>query len=77
MPNRGSGSQSSFYDDSDSSSIVLDPKASKKQGLLNISLEGNNIGDRGAKAIADLIRTPNDSTKNLKMVNLNECGITN
>jgi hypothetical protein len=34
------------------------------------------IGDRGAIAISDIIRMPNDSTKNLKLVNLNECGIT-
>ena len=35
------------------------------------------VGDRGAKAIANLIRTPNNNTKQLTMVNLNECGITN
>lgn len=43
-----------------------------------MSLEGNTmVGDRGAKAIANLIRTPNNNTKQLTMVNLNECGITN
>ena len=40
-----------------------------------LSLEGNDIRDKGAIAIAEMIRWPNESTKNLKMVNLNECGI--
>ena len=47
------------------------------QGLISLSLEGNDIGDRGADAIAQMIQTKSDSTKNLKMVNLNECGIGN
>ena len=42
-----------------------------------LSLEGNNMADRGAQAIAQMIQTKTDSTKNLKMVNLNECGIGN
>ena len=46
-------------------------------GLLSLSFEGNNIGDKGAEAIAALIQTKNDATKNLKMVNLNECNIEN
>lgn len=46
-------------------------------GLLSLSFEGNNIGDRGADAIAALIQTKNDATKALKMVNLNECAIEN
>ena len=29
-------------------------------GLLNLSFEGNNLGDRGAEAIALLIQTKND-----------------
>jgi hypothetical protein len=42
-------------------------------GLLSLSFEGNNLGDRGAQAIAALIQTKNDATKSLKMINLNEC----
>ena len=43
-----------------------------------LSLEGNSmLGDKGAKAIANLIRTPNNNSKQLTMVNLSECGITN
>ena len=45
--------------------------------LLHLSFEGNHIGDRGAEAIANLIKQKNDATKNLKMVNLNECSIEN
>ena len=47
------------------------------QGLISMSLEGNEVGDRGASAIAQMIQTKSDSTKNLKMVNLNECSIGN
>ena len=47
------------------------------QGLISLSLEGNEIGDRGADAISQMIQTKSDSTKNLKMVNLNECSIGN
>ena len=42
-----------------------------------MSFEGNNIGDRGAIAIAELVQTKNDATKGLKMINLNECAIEN
>ena len=47
------------------------------QGLISLNLEGNEIGDRGADAISQMIQTKSDSTKNLKMVNLNECSIGN
>jgi hypothetical protein len=48
------------------------------QGVTHLSFEGNTqLGDRGAKALADLIRKPNNNSKQLSMVNLNECGITN
>ena len=40
-------------------------------------MEGNNIGDRGAKALSQAIRVPLENTICLKMINLNECGITN
>jgi len=50
----------------------------RAQGLVSLSLEGNpNIGDKGASAIATLIQTQNAFSNNLKIVNLNECGITN
>ena len=48
-----------------------------RAGLNLISLEGNPIGDRGADVIASLIQAPNDATKGLKMVNLNQCKIGN
>jgi len=52
--------------------------AARAQGLVSLSLEGNpHIGDRGASAIATLIQTQNAFSNNLKIVNLNECGITN
>ena len=47
------------------------------QGLISLSMEGNELGDRGADAISQMIQTKSDSTKNLKMVNLNECSIGN
>jgi hypothetical protein len=50
---------------------------SRGQGLLNINLECNPlIGDKGAGAIGELISNQNAFSNNLKMVNLNECGIT-
>ena len=46
--------------------------------MISLSLEGNTgIGDKGAQAIATLIQTQNAFSNNLKVVNLNECGITN
>ena len=52
--------------------------AARAHGLASLSLEGNpHIGDRGASAIAALIQTQNAFSNNLKIVNLNECGITN
>ena len=43
-----------------------------------LSFEGNTlIGDLGARTLSNLIRTPNNNTKKLTMINLNECGITN
>lgn len=47
------------------------------QGLIALSLEGNDIGDRGAEAIANMIQKESDATRNLKTINLNECGIGN
>lgn len=50
----------------------------RTQGLVYLSFECNTgIGDKGAKAIATLIKTRNAFSNNLKMVNLNECGINN
>eukprot|EP00347_Sterkiella_histriomuscorum_P009953 403339244 len=46
------------------------------QGLITLSLEGNNIGDRGTIALAKLIKTPNEHTKRIRSINLNECGIS-
>ena len=53
-------------------------RGKKKIGLVTLSLEGNElIGDKGADAIAGLIQTQSPFSNNLKIVNLNECGITN
>ena len=46
-------------------------------GLINFSLEGNEIGDKGAEAIASMIQKESDATRNLKTINLNECSIGN
>lgn len=40
-------------------------------------MEGNNIGDIGVKAIAQLIRNPCQNSKGLTKINLNQCGFTN
>lgn len=46
--------------------------SSQINGLILLSLEGNeDIGDRGAEAIAMMIQTKSDATKNMKMINLN------
>ena len=46
--------------------------SSQINGLILLSLEGNEeIGDRGAEAIAMMIQTKSDATKNMKMINLN------
>jgi hypothetical protein len=46
-------------------------------GLHFISLEGNTmLGDQGAIAIANIIRTPSNNTKCLSKVNLAETGMT-
>jgi len=50
---------------------------SAAQGLIALSLEGNQIGDRGAEAISLMIQKESDATRNLKTINLNECGIGN
>jgi len=42
-----------------------------------LSLEGNNVGDRGAGALGRLIESPHPITKTLRKINLNECGINN
>lgn len=69
------GSQS--RDSSIMTESEVDMTSSRGQGLLNINLECNpQIGDRGAGAIGNLISTQNAFSNNLKMVNLNECGIT-
>ena len=48
------------------------------QGLISLSFEGNlNLGDRGAASISSLISNQNAFSNNLRIVNLNECGITN
>lgn len=47
-------------------------------GFVSLSFEGNHgVGDKGAAAIASLIQTQAAAAANLKIVNLNECGITN
>ena len=46
-------------------------------GLINLSLEGNEIGDKGAEAISIMIQKESDATRNLKTINLNECSIGN
>ena len=46
-------------------------------GLLALSLECNEIGNRGAEAIAGMIQKESDATRSLKTINLNECGIGN
>mmetsp|Transcript_25213 Transcript_25213/g.33770 ORF Transcript_25213/g.33770 Transcript_25213/m.33770 type:complete len:129 (+) Transcript_25213:1512-1898(+) len=46
-------------------------------GLISFNLEGNPIGDRGAEAISLMIQKESDATRNLKTINLNECGIGN
>lgn len=47
------------------------------EGLINLSLEGNEIGDKGAEAISIMIQKESDATRNLKTINLNECSIGN
>ena len=51
---------------------------SGNNGLINLGLEGNEqISDRGAEAIANMITIKSDATRSLKMINLNQCGIGN
>ena len=59
--------------------ISLDTSFKKTNiGLTLLSLEGNQlIGDRGAAALATIIMNPVDNTKQLKMINLNACGLSN
>lgn len=57
--------------------ISSDPAEQGSQGFQSLNFECNNMGDRGAEAIAGLICHKNDASRNLKMVNLNECGIGN
>lgn len=53
-------------------------EAGRQAGLINLSFEGNTfLGDLGAAAISELISTQNAFSNNLRVVNLNECGITN
>ena len=50
----------------------------RETGYVSLSFEGNrHVGDKGAGAIASLIQTQLPAANNLKIVNLNECGITN
>ena len=48
-------------------SVILEVPAAgtlTMQGLTHLSFEGNTqLGDRGAKALADLIRKPNNNSK--------------
>jgi len=47
-------------------------------GYVSLSFENNlGVGDKGASAIAQLIMTQSPAANNLKIVNLNECNITN
>mgnify|MGYP002633200924 CR=1 FL=1 len=79
----GGSRDSSIMTDSESGTNIdqtfnLGQKERRTQGLVNLSFECNTgIGDKGAKAIATLIKTRNAFSNNLKMVNLNECGINN
>ena len=60
------------------SHLVNSQSQSKNIGLVSLSFEGNQrLGDRGASALATLIQTQTQFSNNLKIVNLNECGITN
>lgn len=46
-------------------------------GLHALYFEGNTLlGDQGAIAIANIIRTPSDNTKRLNRINLSECGLS-
>jgi hypothetical protein len=68
------------YSNADSFSKQPSPYStdSKTQGLINLSFEGNTeISDKGAAAISDLITKQNAFSNNLRVVNLNQCGITN
>ena len=57
---------------------LTDPAGNRAQGLISMSFEGNvHLGDQGAAAISTLIQTQNPFSNNLRVVNLNECGITN
>jgi len=83
-PGAGSRDSSILTDETESNAATTSyhPRSGnqdqKTQGLISLSFEGNtNIGDRGAQAIAHLIQTQNAFSNNLKVVNLNECGITN
>jgi hypothetical protein len=83
-PGPGSRDSSILTDETESNAATTSyhPRSGnqdqKTQGLISLSFEGNtNIGDRGAQAIAHLIQTQNAFSNNLKVVNLNECGITN
>jgi hypothetical protein len=50
----------------------------RTSGFVSLSFEGNvRISDDGAAAISTLISTQNAFSNNLRVVNLNECGITN
>lgn len=52
--------------------------AARDTGYVSLSFEGNrHVGDKGAGSIATLIQTQLSAANNLKIVNLNECGITN
>jgi hypothetical protein len=48
-------------------SVILEvpkPGSPTMQGIIHLSFEGNTqLGDRGAKALADLIRKPNNNSK--------------
>ena len=68
------------YSNADSYSKQPTPysTSTRTQGLINLSLEGNEaISDDGAAAISDLIQSQNAFSNNLRVVNMNQCGITN
>lgn len=66
------------YSNADSTRNHKPKESNRSSGLISLSFEGNvNISDLGAAAISTLISTQNAFSNNLRVVNLNECGITN
>jgi len=75
----GSARQSPILEGSESeaSFFTTERVDQRSGGLVNLSLEGNPIGDEGARAIGDLIQTVCDASRGLKHVNLNGARVRN